>query len=91
MKYEAREIRVAMLANNITTEQLTQTINNALGTEYKVDTVRAYIRGTRSNEDVENVICDLFSTWIDGQRELEKRVGGVMIPECIINENFKKI
>lgn len=90
MKYEAREIRAAMTANSISTEVLTDYINQEIGKDFKQNTIQVIIAGTRNNAEVEKVIEDLLGSWIEGQREMEKRLGGVIIPEQIINETISR-
>lgn len=88
MKYEGREIRVAMMANSISTGVLSDYVNQELGSEFSRNYIQQIIAGTRTNSEIERVIEDLLGNWIEGQREVEKKVGGVMIPEEIINNTI---
>ncbi len=90
MKYEAREIRAAMTANSISTEVLTDYINQEIGKDFKQNTIQVIIAGTRNNAEVEKVIEDLLGSWIEGQREVIERFGGSMIPEHVVNERISR-
>lgn len=88
MKYEVREIRAAMTANSISTGVLSDYINQELESAFSRNYIQQIIAGTRTNSEIERVIEDLFGPWIEGQREVEKKLGGVMIPEEIINNTI---
>ncbi len=90
MHFEAREIRAAMTANSISSDSLLDYVNERTGLEIKVNSLNRIISGSRRNKQVEDVIVDLLGPWIDGQREMEKRLGGVIIPEQIINETISR-
>lgn len=90
MHLKAREIRAAMTANCINGDKLLDYVNERAGLNISVNYLNRIIAGKRTNRKVEEVICGLFGAWVEGQREMEQKIGGIMIPEADINELVKR-
>ncbi|MBI9031875.1 hypothetical protein JEZ13_07745 [bacterium] len=66
MHLKATEIRAAMTANSINSENLLDYVNEKTGLDISLNYLNRIISGNRSNQKVEKTIEDLFGPWIQG-------------------------
>lgn len=74
MQFKAQEIRAAMTANSINSDNLLDYVNEKTGLNIKVNYLNRIIAGNRKNRKVEGVIEELFGSWIEGTRRLNKQI-----------------
>ncbi len=66
MHLEAKEIRAAMTANSINSENLLDYVNEKTGLDISLNYLNRIISGNRKNQKVEKAIEDLFGPWVQG-------------------------